>query len=450
MNDYLNRIIASVANLWKKNFRETKQEEVTSHSSDLSQPVEYSKATLHQTPPLVSENASPASVPLTEQVNRFLQSTYDFRYNLLTEETEYRPANGKGLAFTPVGKRDLNTFCLEAHAQGIPCWDKDICRYLYSTRIPSYHPFHLYLDELPVWDGIDRLTPLALRVSTEPIWISGFHRWMLALTAQWMGITGCHANSVAPILVSTTQGCLKSTFCKRLMPNELSRYYSDELELNSRGNVTRKMSEMGLLNLDEFDKYPATKMPLLKNLMQMAELNLCKAYQKNYRNLPRIASFIGTSNRSDLLTDPTGSRRFLCVEVKQKIDCKAIEHSQIYAQLKQALFEGSRYWFTAEEEQALQEHNQSFQRHSLMIDVLHQCFRPATENDPVEIILQLSSAEIFKVLKKENASAMRGVSPNSFSQQLVPSGFSRHRGHYTNYYNVVSLVHPLPHAMPDE
>lgn len=75
------------------------------------------------------------------------------------------------------------------------------------------------------------------------------------------------------------------------MPETLSRYYSDEVELTSKGNVTRKMSEMGLLNLDEFDKYPASKMPLLKNLMQMAELNLCKAYQRNYRNLAAYRLF---------------------------------------------------------------------------------------------------------------------------------------------------------------
>jgi predicted P-loop ATPase len=81
--------------------------------------------------------------------------------------------------------------------------------------------------------------------------------------------------------------------------------------------VERRLAEMGLLNLDEFDKFSPAKMPLLKNLMQMASLSLCKAYQKNYRVLPRIASFIGTSNRKDLLTDPTGSRRFICVKVEE-------------------------------------------------------------------------------------------------------------------------------------
>lgn len=381
-----------------------------------------------------------ATTDLTEQVTRFLQAGYEFRYNQLTEETEFRPVGTVGENFSSVGKRELNSFCLEAHAQGISCWDKDISRYLYSTCISTYHPFRLYLEELPVWDGIDRLDSLARRVSSEPLWVHSFHTWMLALTAQWQGTTGKHANGVAPILVSSVQGCLKSTFCKSLMPPELSRYYSDEVDLNSRGNVTRKMSEMGLLNLDEFDKYPVSKMPLLKNLMQMADLNLCKAYQKNYHNLPRIASFIGTSNRFDLLSDPTGSRRFLCVEVKEKINCMHIDHMQIYAQLKRELQEGARFWFTAAEEYEIQQHNELFRRRNLISEVLFKCFRPATPRDAAELVHHFSAADIFAILKKQNPAALRGVNPNSFSQLLAPSGFLRVRGHYANYYPVISLI----------
>ena len=137
------------------------------------------------------------------------------------------------------------------------------------------------------------------------------------MTAQWMGVMGDHANSVAPLLISTEQGYFKSTFCKSLLPPVLRRYYMDKVDLTSQGKVERRLAEMGLINLDEFDKFSPAKMPLLKNLMQMASLSLCKAYQKNYRVLPRIASFIGTSNRKDLLTDPTGSRRFICVKVEE-------------------------------------------------------------------------------------------------------------------------------------
>ena len=74
---------------------------------------------------------------LTEQVNRFLQNSYLFRYNLLTDETEYRPANAADKTFVTIGKRELNTLCLEAHARGILCWDKDISRFLFSKHVPA-------------------------------------------------------------------------------------------------------------------------------------------------------------------------------------------------------------------------------------------------------------------------------------------------------------------------
>ena len=429
MKTKLMRFITSFFESWReeKKVLANQPESIVEHTD-----ITVVRSTNH----LVAERVKTVPVSLTDQVNRFLQSTYDFRYNLLTEETEYRPADGRGEPFAPVGRRELNSFCLEAHARGIACWDKDISRYLYSTSVPGYHPFLLYLDELPAWDGIDRLEALAHRVSSDPLWIKHFHIWLLALTAQWLGITGKHANSVAPILISTEQGCLKSTFCKSLMPETLSRYYSDEVELTSKGNVTRKMSEMGLLNLDEFDKYPASKMPLLKNLMQMASLSLCKAYQKNYRSLPRIASFIGTSNRKDLLTDPTGSRRFICVLVEYPIDCEGIDYAQLYAQLKAEILAGEHYWFTKEEETELQQSNMTFYRQGPVEDVLRSCYRAAEKGEGCEL---LSSADIFQRLKKINPAAMRGANPASLAQILIAVGIERKHTKFGNVYRVVSV-----------
>lgn len=373
---------------------------------------------------------------LTESVESFLKSNYDFRYNILTEETEFRSLRHGSEAFSPVSQRVLNTLCLEAHEAGISCWDRDLARYVYSTRIVEYHPFKLYLEELPAWDGKDRLAALAERVSTNRLWVKEFHIWMRGMTAQWLGITGVHANSVAPLLISTEQGYLKSTFCKSLLPVPLQRYYIDKVDLTGQGNIERRLAEMGLLNLDEFDKYASTKMPLLKNLMQMSSLNLCKAYQKNYRPLPRIASFIGTSNRKDLLTDPTGSRRFICVEVEHRIDCEAIEHAQIYAQLKADLLSGSRYWFTEEEEAELQQSNRMFYRQGPVEDVLRTCFRPAEVGEEFEL---LSAADIFQRLKKRNPSAMRGANPIHLAQSLVAVGIERKHTKWGNVYKVMPV-----------
>ena len=257
----------------------------------------------------------PKAANLESALGSFLAGRYGFRFNVLTGATEFRclPDKENG-TFRPVTERDLNAVCLEAHRHGIDCWDRDVARMVHSTDVPEYHPFRQYFQRLPAWDGRDRLHNLAARVSDSPLWIQAFHRWMLGLAAQWAGLSdGLHAHSTAPLLVSDEQGLGKSTFCRALLPPELQAYYTDSVDLARPDKVERQLTEMGLLNLDEFDRIPEKKHPLLKNLMQLSALNLRKAYQRHGQALPRIASFIGTSNSRELLSDPSGSRRFICV-----------------------------------------------------------------------------------------------------------------------------------------
>ena len=373
---------------------------------------------------------------MLEALQCFLTARYDFRYNLLTEQTEYRGKEMPDEEYGIVAQRDLNTFCLEARTGGINCWDKDVSRLLHSRKVENYHPFLHYMNHLPQWDGVDRVTPLAVRISRKPMWVKGFHRWMLGVAAQWLGQAQDCANAVAPMLVSREQGKRKSSFCKILMPKELTPYYIDKFDLTSESGCEQKLSLFGLINMDEFDKYRAGQMPALKNLMQMASLSLCKAYQKNYRSLPRIASFIGTSNRKDLLTDPTGSRRFICVLVEYPIDCEGIDYAQLYAQLKAEILTGEHYWFTKEEETELQQSNMTFYRQGPVEDVLRSCYRAAEKGEGCEL---LSSADIFQRLKKINPAAMRGANPASLAQILIAVGIERKHTKFGNVYRVVSV-----------
>ena len=336
-----------------------------------------------------------------------------------------------------MGKRELNTFCIEAHAEGIPCWDKDLNRYVYSTYIPAYHPFLLYMDELPDWDGKDRLTALACRVSSRPHWVRGFHTWMLGLASQWMGVSGLHANSVAPVLVSREQGRRKSSFCRALMPDVLTRYYADNLKLTSQGQAERMLAEMGLLNMDEFDKYADNKMPLLKNLMQMKKLDFRKSHRSSYSHLPRMASFIGTSNRKALLTDPSGSRRYFFAEVKEKIDCSPLEHKQLFAQLKAELDEGKRYWFSAEEESELKLRNQAYYALPTEAEMILHCFRLPEKGEDFKLY---SAVCLFNILLKRYPAAMRGITINKMGRIMNSLGAERMHTTTGNMYKLVALA----------
>ena len=285
-----------------------------------------------------------APAHLDRRLAAFVEERYDLRHNLLTGQAEFRPKGQDAAAFLPLTARDLNSLCLAAHEAGIPCWDRDVSRFVASDRLPDYHPFRDYFDRLPPWDGEDRLDALARRVSDSALWVSGFHRWMLAVAAQWMGMGNGHANSMAPVLVSGRQGLGKSTFCRNLLPPELSAYYTDSVDVTNTARMEQLLVEMGLINLDEFDRIPVRRHPALKNVMQLTDLHVRKAYRRDTLRLPRIASFIATSNSHELLSDPSGSRRFLCVEVERPIDSTNIEHAQIYAQLKAMLLGGERHW----------------------------------------------------------------------------------------------------------
>ena len=393
------------------------------------------------------------SSSLMQEVTAFLTSRYRFRFNVLTEETEVAEVTNNipdtHLRYTKVDERWMNTLSMEAIETGIDCWDRDIQRFVRSRRISEYHPFTAYFEQLPEWDGTDRVSALARRVSDNPIWVNGFHRWMLGLSAQWMQFhpdtnnanranSINRANSVAPLLVSSRQGLGKSTFCRLLMPDVLKAYYTESYDLGSPASAEAKLAAYGLINLDEFDKLSASKMPLLKNLMQASALNIRKAYKRSASALPRIASFIGTSNREDLLVDRTGSRRFLCVSLEHAIDCTTpVEYEQLYAQLKAELLSGERSWFNKEEEQAIQQHNALFYKHIPEEEVFRLCFRFATQEDHPQEVLTLSATQLFERMKSAHPSVMRGMTAYSLSRILPQLGERVHTAK-GNVYRVVA------------
>ena len=393
------------------------------------------------------------SSSLIQEVTAFLTSRYRFRFNVLTEETEVTNiANNipdAHLRYAKVDERWMNTLSMEAIETGIDCWDRDIQRFVRSHRISEYHPFTAYFEQLPEWDGTDRVSALARRVSDNPVWVNGFHRWMLGLSAQWMQFRSDannanransinRANSVAPLLVSSRQGLGKSTFCRLLMPDALKAYYTESYDLSSPASAEAKLAAYGLINLDEFDKLSASKMPLLKNLMQASALNIRKAYKRSASALPRIASFIGTSNREDLLVDRTGSRRFLCISLEHAIDCiTPVEHEQLYAQLKAELLSGKRSWFNKEEEQAIQQHNTLFYKHIPEEEVFRLCFRFATQEDHPQEVLTLSATQLFERMKAAHPSVMRGMTAYSLSRILPQLGERVHTAK-GNVYRVVA------------
>ena len=370
----------------------------------------------------------------TEKLQKFLLSRFDFRHNRLTGVTEYRSEGNTCTEFRPVDERNLNGMIVDARLKGIACWNSMVPTLVLSDKVEDYHPFHLYMEELPEWDGTDRVTPLLARVSDDELWMKGGRYWLRALTAQWMGLERTHANTLVPVLVSNEQGLGKSTFCRSLLPDSLRAYYLDNLNLAPGSSPEKKLVKTGLINLDEFDKIGEKRQPDLKNLLQMMSVPVYRGKRLGYVTEPRLASFIATTNSRQILCDPTGSRRFLCVEVTDMFSCENIEHKQLYAQLKQEVLDGERDYLNKEEEKEVQRRNKAYYRQSPMEDVFHACFRrPKLEEDGD----WMTAAEIFRLMTKRNASALRGISAKQLSYRLTAMGFKPKHTMRGNFYHVV-------------
>ena len=305
----------------------------------------------------------PPETLLTMKIDIFLRENYELRKNVMRGVAEYRQRMGLGFDFQDLTEEARNSMTMRALEQGIKCWDKDIRRYVNSDDIEHYDPIYDFLEHLPRWDGRDRVGDLAARVKTQyREWPHLFHIWMRSMVAMWQGKGQLTGNALVPLLIGR-QGCGKSSFCRILLPREQRLYYNDRINFKNEADLNLGLTSFALINLDEFDKITQRQQIVLKYLVSTSDLKYRPPYGKAYSAHRRYASFIGTTNDQTPLTDPTGNRRFVCVEVDGNIDFQTpVNYPQLYAQLKQEILDGERYWLNKDEEAALMKHNRQYQR----------------------------------------------------------------------------------------
>ena len=356
----------------------------------------------------------------TRQLILLLERHYAFRMNTVMGYVEYRSKTLWHQGWMPVDERAQNSMAMNARLEGLNVWDKDITRYLKSNHVRTYNPIDEYLWKVRgKWDGTDHIGRLARTVPTDNShWPGWFRTWFLGMVAQWMNKDPRYGNSIAPLLISR-QGYNKSTFCKLLMPKELQWGYNDNLVLSEKKSVLQAMSQFLLINLDEFNQIsPSLQQGFLKNLIQLSSVKVKRPYGKHVEDFPRLASFIATANVNDLLTDPTGSRRFIGIELTGPIDVSCrINHEQLYAQAVTLIERGEPYWLDEEQTRLVMESNRQFQVRRPEEIVFHELFvMPASEEEGQ----WMSTTAIFEYIrKKAGTAALRGANIHSLGHFLT-------------------------------
>ena len=373
-----------------------------------------------------------------EKMKDFVADTYEFRRNIITDVDEYRrKADGADAKYLVINERELNTIVVEMQNAKIFCLDRYVKQFIASRFSDEYSPVTAYLDRIRgQWDARDRVDELLGRINGSDYCLRMGRIWLRAVVAQWLGLDKSRANSVMLLLVSLKQGMQKSTFLRSLLPPELTDYYTDDFSLNSKGNAQRKMVEYAIVNMDEFDKENPKKMPMLKTIMQTMKPSFIGAYKKNFNRLPRIASFVGTSNTRELLYDRSGSRRFLILEPDGMIRVDGIEYDQLYAQLLSEVEGGCQYYFDKGMEREMQQVNQRYYVKSPVENLFLKFFRAAKDG---EECIPMTADQIIRDLSERNRKVMRDVTRNMFGRTLNQLGMPLVRNNAYNAYRVVRI-----------
>ena len=333
------------------------------------------------------------------QVDHFFSKRYRLRRNELTGVVEYKPLGCYDTDYRHVTQEVINTMAFLAQREGIRVWARDIKERVNSTLVDDYNPIADYLAALPRWDGRDRLTAFATRVPTAtPRWTELFAVWMRSMVAHWMGLDRLHGNSLVPLLIGG-QGCGKSSFTKIILPEVLRPYYNDRIDFRNDNTLMQGLSAFALINIDEFDRYSDHRQPLMKYIISKGEVTAMKAYRSTFSTERRYASFIATTNSPHPLTDPTGSRRFICAAVTGRIDFTSpVDYPQLYAQLMDEVRRGLPYYLDAEAERRLMDENRPFFRNADIDSILSSLFRQPSSAEPAQ---ELTASEIAAIVRRE-------------------------------------------------
>jgi predicted P-loop ATPase len=379
-----------------------------------------------------------------EDIQNFLMDRVLLRHNVITRRVECRepgsmPPNlgGSWQTWQPISDRIVNSLWAELSATKA-VRAQDLYRVIESDFVPEYNPFTFYLEHLPPWDGKDDyILELSLSVcvkgdeQTQWQFYEYLRKWLVAMVAGW--VDASVVNNVILVLIGE-QGSYKTTWFNYLLPPELKQYFYTKTNANRMGrDELLTLSQYALVCCEELDTMRPSELNQLKAAVTMPSIDERAAYAHYHEHREHIASFCGTGNNVQFLSDPTGNRRWLPFEVQNIMSPREhpFHYEGIYAQAYALYREGFPFWFSREEIMRLSEHNRQFETPRLEKELVGIYFRKPAPLEGGEFI------PVGRALQLIGGNMVHELSAIRLGRAFTELGFELKHTKTGNYYRVV-------------
>ena len=377
-----------------------------------------------------------------EEIKSFLDGHISLRFNEITSRVEYEiPAdNTDAHRFMPVNDRIVNS--LWSQMSTITRVNiQDMYRVIESDYVPVFNPFKAYLNNLcqsvKSMGDRDYIQELAQTVRVKGgeqeqiLWHLYLKKWLVGMVASW--ISDDVVNNVILVLIGE-QGAYKTTWFNYLLPPPLKQYFYTKTNANrmSKDDILT-LAQYALVCCEELDTMRPAELNQLKAAVTMPSIDERAAYAHYHEHRKHIASFCGTGNNTQFLSDPTGNRRWLPFEVESIVSPRdhPFHYEGIYSQALALYKSGFQYWFTKEEIQELNRHNRQFETPHLERELVSLYFRVPKEG---ENGMFMTSARAIQII---GTGISQKLNPTRVGLSFNELGFQRVRYHGIRGYLVI-------------
>jgi predicted P-loop ATPase len=376
-----------------------------------------------------AEHFVPNIFDITE---RYLAERYDFRYNEIALEIEYKKI--KSDKWQSINE---NSIYIELQKKGIKISINNLLAILRSEFVENFNPIKEYFLSLPKWDENLHIQKLASYVTTLDKKQFEYHfvKWCVR-TVKCVFLDD-YFNKQAFIFVHKGQSSGKSTLCRFMCPPTLANYIAEDMSNDKDARIL--LAKNFLINLDELAVLSRKEINQLKSYFSKTVINERLPYDRKNSILPRVCSFIGSTNMATFLNDETGSVRWLCFELTKPIDFaykKEVDINLVWAQAYALANSDFDCELSFQDVQENEKRNSKFTTLSVEHEIISKYFQ-ITENIKEQQFMTSSDIMHYLSIKYQRLNHI------SIGKAMMSLGFERIKDKERRVYGYMVSVLPL-------
>jgi predicted P-loop ATPase len=183
-------------------------------------------------------------------------------------------------------------------------------------------------------------------------------KWLISCVVAVCGEKGIKSQGV--LVLQGKQGLMKTTWLKKLIPNENWFNEGESLDPANKDSVLGSI-KYWVVELGEIESTFKKDLERLKAFISKDFDEVRRPYARTTSKYPRRTIFCGSVNGDEFLKDPTGNRRWWVIPCEDIVFNETFDLNKLWAEMYQLYLNGSSYYLSKQQIEEMSDINAQFE-----------------------------------------------------------------------------------------